>query len=358
MAKTRYYLFARDCESNHLSVISFPDENNYSNWIHSLEDIDLYTSQFSTREEFILFLKNNGQISTYDVDFFIASRNANNIQYLEPIFGKSSRLSEIAHQKKNGAMNLESVSSILDDFSRRMMQDSSFYYFVVYGFSDIFQKYIDYYKQNRGSVSCFSNKYRDGKWAFQSYPLLRNIIESYIRYENMGNDFFAMSNQIINKKKERDTYHDMVNMMTDKEYINGQLSFFEPNVKIDKLSYILEHLSSLTLDLFSSSSQVELNNYFKNQTFMEELRSLLDPNILTLLYQYVRDQHDLSYSLDYDFFSLSDSLKKDKKMLVDLLMSNSKLLDKTYSFFLLYNKCRKDQGGEYGDGSSGKERIK
>lgn len=186
MGKNRYFLIARDKISNEVLTIPFCLDDGISNGDlqveNSLCDIDLFTTMFQNQSELIVYLNRKGIISSYDSDIFIVARNGDSINtmecvYSEDFFGKELR--NIAVNKRNNEFDNRNINIVFDDFARKMFTDDDFFYFITYGFSNIYSKFIDYFKEAQDICDMLNAKLNDGAWASKSYHLIRNIVEVY-----------------------------------------------------------------------------------------------------------------------------------------------------------------------------------
>lgn len=365
MSKNRYFLMSRDKDSNEVVRVPFClDEiiNNGDKRINSenmLCDIDLFTTRFHDKSELIVYLYKKGIISSYDSDIFIVSRNGDNINTMECVYGDDyfgKELRSIAFRKRNKEYDNLSISLVFDDFARRMYSNDKFYSFVTYGFSDIYPKFVDYFKASRNISDMLNSKLRDGAWAPNSYHLIRNIVESYKEYKNSNAtafEIFVQGKKQLDKAR-KDVLSDIM-ILTDKDYIEEQVSLFESKKGVDELEYVLSNLDKLRVEAFTENNGVSFNKAFfpkyEGDAFALELSSMLDSDELMTLLNYARDYSAFSISLDYDILDFKVRLEKDKALLLNDFRVNPIFLHKVYSFLLLYNKCMKDNGmdsGEYG----------
>lgn len=356
MSKNRYYLVSRDRETNVVKPIAISsndiisDGNMISSNENDLCDIDLFTSKFTSKGALVLSLYHSGIIDNYDSDIYIISRNGDNINILDCIYGNdyfSSEIRKIALKKRVREFDNDSINFIFKDFSMRMYNDDNFYSFVISGYSNIYQKFIDYFKECRNLSDMYNCRLRDGAWAFGSYHLIRNIVDAYSKYSKYRYGFRGVHYEM----NERKNVNNDISSFTNKDYVDGQVSLFDMTEDTTKEDYILSKLDILNPQAFiTSNNGVHFNTKFfavyEDNLYATELSRLLDSDILTLLLNY-----SLSKTSQSDLKSIKSRQDNISSLLMKKIKSDSTLCDRIYSFLLLYNKCMKDNGmnsGEYG----------
>ena len=102
--KSMYYLVARNRKTNDFQII--PIAGKYGN---SLEEIDLYTTNYSGIQELIQALYSHQVIDEEDMNFFIVSQGNMNgekkVSYLDLLFGDSAEIRDIASASSKGEMD-------------------------------------------------------------------------------------------------------------------------------------------------------------------------------------------------------------------------------------------------------------
>lgn len=365
MAKNRYFLVSRDLMSNEVVLVPFcmdeifGDGDKLSHSENSLNSIDLFTTKFHDKSELIVYLYNKGIINSYDCDIFIASRNGDNINTMECVYGScyfNKELQSIALNKKNGRDDVKNICHIFDEFSRRMYFEDDFHTFVTYGFTDIYPKFIDYYKECSELNEMFGCKLRGNSWAMKSYHLIHNIVSAYSLFKKRNSRMFV--DGVYDKEKldrERHECFSDIESLTNDNYVDGQFSLFGNKKEVDKKDYILSSLDNLKVEAFCEDNGTTFNKDFfmryEGEAFRDELSSVLDSDSLGVLLNYARDLKLFKSSQDYALSDFKLRLEKDKLLLIRALDVNNDFLNRVYSFFLLYNKCMRDNGmdsGEYG----------
>ncbi|MBQ8193535.1 MAG: hypothetical protein IJZ46_05645, partial [Bacilli bacterium] len=206
---SKYYLVAKSKTSDKFEIVKikgneiYSEESDMLERCFNLERIDLFTSRFKNEESLKGYLKNNGRVNLDDYDLFIVSRNGQKIKFLNCLYNFGTRVELLRSIMKDSdqnklTANSKTVSSLLDDFIKNMFTMDNYYNFVVYGFTDIYKKFIDYVKARNVSLNeLLGAKYKDGRWAMTSYNLHRSIIDSYQTYNRHYKDrdmFTSVSN--------------------------------------------------------------------------------------------------------------------------------------------------------------------
>ena len=358
MAKNRYFLVSRDLKINEVKCIPFRINNGDELIENDLNDIDLFTTKFKDKSELVVYLHNNGIINSYDSDIFIVSRNGDCINTMECIYGRgyfNHELQNIALSKKNNIDDVKDICYIFDEFSRKMFFEDDFYTFITYGFTDIYPKFIDYYKECRDLDEAFNCKLRDGSWAMKSYHLIHNIVSAYAAYRKRNSKLFDGAMDREKLYKDRCDVFDDIRNLTERGYVDGQFSLFGEKYEVNKKEYVLSSLNNLRIEAFIEDNGTIFNsdffNIYEGEAFKRELTSILDSDSLGCLLNYAKDLKLFRSSQDYALSDFKLRLEKDKLLLSRALDVNCDFLNRVYSFFLLYNKCMRDNGmdsGEYG----------
>ena len=343
MAKNRYYLFGRNCDTNELKGISF-SAKGITGREHSLEEIDFFTSTFQNEADLILSLYHKGLIDEYHYDMFIVSRNGDKLTYLEPIYGSfiyAKRIQNIVSSRNGLDLYGE---NILDHVIKKIYNQPNYYRFLVSGNSNVYRKFIDYFKKRDSLKEMFDCKYKDGSWMYHSYPLIRNLVESIYRYD----DYYNRPNRESELKEnmiQRGNLSDQIMVLTDSNYIDGQQSIFDVEDKVNQFDYVLEHIDSIDKDTFTlDDNGYQLNpsklSSDEDPLFIDELKRIMPQSLMALFSGYVSSKYYLDHNLGYDYFQIVDEYQANYLALVQVLKNNSHLLNSAYSFLLLYNKCK------------------
>ena len=216
----KYFLVAKEIGTDQFEIISI----NHS-WGNKLEEIDLYTINYTDSFSLTKHLIEEGKISTLDNDFYIVQqkkeKSTPRIKTQEVLYKKSEEIREVAKSSiEKGLESDKNVDAILGKFCYKMKTNQAFYDMVLFGKTNIYRKFSDYFIKRRFQESN-QIKYLDGGWAKKSYPLLRNIVEANARFEEY---------QKTGKwapREERDHIIPKLISMTDKNYDRNQLDLFE-----------------------------------------------------------------------------------------------------------------------------------
>ena len=404
-AAKRYYLVIRDKTSNDYNIINICDRNGNSNRVNRLEVIDDLTMNYRNRVEFIGDLLEQGYIKNGNVDLFIVSPNNKGtyLDYYEVVYDSHNKRDEKlksiidATLNKNIVKEEENIKYILDRFAELMCYDDEFNNIISFKYSNVPNKYINYFNGKRGLRPFYQAKYKDGEWALSSYSLIRNIVDIIDRfdsYKRMSTEPFEenldyyknvtsgrrkiskyLLNDIYNKyfannQDDRLKLKSDLLLKTDKNYVEGQMTFDDylkqlefddgvddSNNKTDidtKIAIVMDAFSKLPRKVFSTTedNKIIINKnmflIYKNENDKETLANLLPSDLLFDLENYIVNINKLRlYSPRiYDTENLSREVKHYESKIYNRLINNIDELNNAYSWCLLYNKCM-DIDNEY-----------
>lgn len=362
MTKNNYYLVSRDREKNTMEFITIP-KHNQSGKNLNLEEIDLFTMNFKSEAQLIIYLYDNQYIDKFNVDLFIANRGVKNIDYYEIIYNQDEYLNkllkEIAEASIEDCISYSKSSNILiDAFCKKMHFSQNFSNLVKFRMTNVYKKFVDYFNDSNTNLNhLFSFKYRDGSWAMKSYPLQRNMVEALLKYEKIkknNKDIIEASVELYNfNNPSRIKLKQEIMEKTDKNYFEGQLNLFDINFKneeiiSDKALEVLEFIKHLPINVIKLDSK----RYIFNRSLFEDcdmelvdyLDQCLSSKLKKIIYLYTL-HNNLLEEANRAFSNtneLEDELRKDTASLLKMLRNNEKELDNAYSFIKLYNKCMMD----------------
>ena len=206
-----YFLVARDRNTNNIERISLDNETT------SLEEIDLYTTSFRQEAALSRVLYLQQKVKSLNNDFFIIYQTIDKqLQLWEVLYDKEKRIRPLAKKSLLKNSFEQEADQLLNEFCWKMKENPVFYDMVMYKDTNLYPKFIRYFYEKRFE-DCSFVKYKDGGWVRKSYPLLRNIIESFRRFQE---------NQDTEKeKKERLKWIDKLWILT-KDNVR-QPSFFD-----------------------------------------------------------------------------------------------------------------------------------
>lgn len=385
---SKYYLIAKSKKDNRFEIVKIRGNEIYCNGSNdlersfSLEKIDLFTSIFHNETQLINYLRKNGRISLDDCELFVASRNGNTIKYLNCMYHFSDRvdlLREIMLSSDNNRLSKDSlnVNKLLDDFIHNMYTRDNFYKLVVYGYTDIYKKFVNYLKGRNVTLKEYSfAKYRDGKWAMSSYNLYRSIMDAYNLYNQIykSRDMFSEASKIRDKNKSiRDSITSELIIYTDKDYVDGQISMFDTNyvsnertepqsvepLKVevstttvsrdDKLTEVLTFLNSFPRGMFIGEKLDFNPNIFPGCDV--SCLNNISIRLKRLINSYTVSKYHYDRALEYqgNTRELALDLKADRKDILKLLEKDT-ILDKFYNFCILYDKIKEEYESKVKEG--------
>ena len=394
-AVKRYYLVIRDKSNNDYSIINISDRCGNCSRTNRLEVIDDLTTHYKDKNEFVGDLLEQGYIKNSNVDLFIVSPNSkgNMLSYYELVYNSNNKrdkkLKSIieATLDNNIIKEEDDVKYILDRFADLMNYDDEFNNIVNFGYSNVPMIYVNYFKNNRGAKSFYQAKFKDGEWAMKSYSLIRNVVDIIDRFdyykrhtseifeENL--DYYKRvtpgrikinksvlediyNNYFDNYKKDRLNLKSDLLLKTDKNYIEGQLTFSDylNNLEFDnnnydekdidiKVTIIMDIFKNLPRKVFSilEDKSIGVNTQmflvYENERDKYTLSSLLSKDLLKDLENYTFNLNKLkTYSSRiYDTDSLVREVNHYESKIYNRLLNNINELNDAYSWCMLYNKC-------------------
>lgn len=375
---SKYYLVAKSKTDNRFEIVKIRGNeiscNGTSDLERSfnLEKIDLFTSIFHSEEELLKYLKNKGRINLDDCELFIAARNGDTIKYLNCMYHFSDRVDllrqiMISSDKKELTKDSVDATQLLNDFIYNVFHNERFYNLVVNGYTDIYKKFIDYFKRCSAGMKEYGySKYSDGRWAMTSYILQRSIMDAYNIYNQTYKSRYMLNDAASLKRNNRNSRESITNelkLITDKDYVEGQISMFDTEYLLadtkvsrdesvtvkssselsrsDKLIEVLTYL-----DRFPRTMFVGENLEFSSKIFpgcdVSKLNNL-SKKLKNLINSYSVVNYHYAKALEYQGNSMQlaedlDGYKKDIKK----LLAKDAILDKFYNFCILYGKIKEE----------------
>lgn len=339
MGKTNmYYLVSRDKTTNHYEVVYFDGK---------LESIDLYTTDFKNSKELAEKLYADEKIKSKDVDLYIVSPKNDSIVTNEVLYSRSRYVKNIAKDSLNKNLGFDNnhVDSVIYEFCNKMENNSKYYNMVIYGNTDIYPKFTEYFIGRRYQ-STYDVKYRDGGWATKSYLLLRNILESYDRFENTREDYFDQRMLIEKSLIQRLDK----NASADQLFLFDIPEFREANISDeDKLIEVIDVFDKAIIDDFVlQNGKVFFDGSEKYGEDLDKLRDMLGDDLNNMLGLYV--YHKYTYrNVDVDddkFLYYKSLIRNDKFNIVGILSNDNTLLNKAYEWIKLYTKYNSNLLGD------------
>lgn len=195
----RYCLIAQDNSNSNNNNNSNNSElqivnltlGNYFISGYNLEEIDLYTTQFSCEEALLKALYCNKLISHLDVNLFIAFRS--------PITGKVEKYNVLYdHSQKSLVQNIRQVAwqslsgffgdgsdldNIMTAFSIRVVVDGNYYKMIDCGLSQVDSALLQLVESQAYFVSFSDVENFAAERSQTPYEVFRNIVESFVNYK-------------------------------------------------------------------------------------------------------------------------------------------------------------------------------
>lgn len=338
MAKsTTYFLVARDKSNDTVKFITIA-----GGWGDTLEDIDLFTTDYASPRKLIEYLQKINEIKSENVDLFIVSRGKNkdnsDINIQEVLYSDSQEIKRIAWGFKDNDFKKcdKDIEKILNNFCYQMESNPDFNDMVIYGQTNIYPKFKKYFIDSKYET-VYDLKYKDGAWAKKSYYLLRNIFETFSRYKK---------NNVSEKNiKDRERVRTELVQKTASEYDENQLCFFDMDFSNDttiedKKIEIMDTIDRIDTDTIIGIDDIPAINKDKfiieNAKEKEDFSNLLDSDIVCLiayLKQYQVQMSNNEFFKDY-YQDLINACKKN--ILIGL--EDLEVLNNTYLWCTLYNK--------------------
>lgn len=353
MGRNRYDLFGRDRDTNKVKLISLSDYDIYGFGTdvrrinNSLDAIDFMTLNFRNEGDLVNYLVDTGSLDNYNTEVFIVSRNGDNITYLENVYSNSelsSELKKASEEKLKGLPKSFSNDTILDRFAFMMINDRRFRRFIESKYHKVYSKYVDYFRGCYNMSDAYNIKYSNSGWARDSYPLLRNIVETINRYEKLkkyGGDIYNLAlDYEVDLNSVRNMNKDEISIYTDKGYEEGQLNLFlDNNEEENKLNSIMNFIHQLDSDSFViEDDEVVFNKEkFDISYFEYEKLNNLDKRLMRLIYVFLitkKFNEVDGYSEQSNNNVTITAIRNINK----LLSEDEKMLNKAYAFCLQYSR--------------------
>lgn len=244
-----YCLVARNKKDNSFKIIGIKESWYNANgndeilsYKNTLASIDLVTSRFKSHDEMQRRLIERGYLDDGEYDFFIASKNKSNasspMKFQEVIYGpeKNERMAEfkeVAIASHIGRLkdSEEKIIRIFNKLISKSYYNHDYYHMIMNGYTGIPKKLMD---AMDGMINLETIPYKmkfQQRWAMESYPVIRNIVESLNRYDLLSEHSKDLNRANIeflgDNYRNRKTLVPKLLQVLDKDYTVGQLSIFE-----------------------------------------------------------------------------------------------------------------------------------
>ena len=193
--RNQYYLIGRNNKKNDIVNISF-----IKGIKTRLENIDLYTTNFESKDELLKKLYLDNYIDDIDYDVFICNESKKGLYFQEPLYKNREKIRDVAELSLDKKADYAINDSIIDNFCIRMKNDSAFYSLVMYKKTNLYDKFVNYFIEGR--FKYINNiKYAEGGWVRDSYHVLRNILSSYDMFDKYLDSYISCLRMIDEREK-------------------------------------------------------------------------------------------------------------------------------------------------------------
>ena len=368
-----YCLVARNKKDNSFKIIGIKEcwynangDTEILSYKNTLGSIDLVTSRFKSREDMQKRLIDRGYLDDGEYDIFIASKNKSNaaspMKFQEVIYGpeKNERMvdfREIAAASHIGRLE-ESQQKIVRVFNKLISKayyNHGYYYMIMNGYTGIPKRFVN---AMDGMIKLDTVPYglkMKQKWAMESYPAIRNIIESLNRY-----DLLSKSNSNLVKANVEflgDNYRQRKNLVPkllkvlDKDYTVGQISMFDSDNLSDNFAVANPNESDLVEEVKDGvkSDQEEIKPVVKFPVLDEDENVNQITRIMRFLTNLPDDifVYDENKKLTFNFNLLNHDVDSNTKKKLNSLLTGYL---RSYVYMYLFHKRKYNElkGVSYG----------
>lgn len=399
---SNYFLIARNKSDNSYQVLEINEQwflgdkgNDIFYRANDLEAIDLVTSQFSNREEFIERLFANGYVDSKDIDVFVANvrkkENKKYIKFNEVIYGFSNNyrltaLKDIANASLGGNVLYarKSIYMLYDDLISSVYFSPGVYNMITDSATNMDLRFAKLLKKvPEWEEVPYDIKY-DWDTRYENYVSLRNIVETLNRVKQLNCSFRENLEEKNEEFVDSNLYDRMalipeLSITLDKHFSEEQLSLFSSDKKekvrvatrevvkeewsvpkieiprknvseLEKKEAIYRVLKTLNLNTFSRKGDSFVINYnaFLNTIPDDERRkldTLLTGNMTRFFASYVFHYSRLQEAHrccagSYEIGELQADINRDVAR-ISKRFKSSKCLNMTYEWCMLYEGCMK-----------------
>ncbi|MBR2828046.1 MAG: hypothetical protein IKE70_02290 [Bacilli bacterium] len=181
---------------------------------NSLEEIDLYTIQYSNSKDLFSSLKD------FNDSFFIFSYHGNQYRTYHVLYENCKGIESITRKFLDKEKNEEDILQIYQEFCYKMKYSSTFQRKMKHQNHDIYLKFIEYFKNQTYSSSYLIHK--EGGWILKSYPLIRSVYQALMDDSLFDKEEFYDLKPLFNifSLDRDDTFNDL-------EYFNQRIELFQ-----------------------------------------------------------------------------------------------------------------------------------
>lgn len=398
-----YLLVARNKRDNSHKIIGIKESWYNANakdedycFKNSLAAIDLVTTRFASREEMQQRLIDKGYLDAGEYDFFVASKarvtSSNPVKFQEVIYRpeKNERMAEfraVAGACCAGDLSKsnEKILRIFNKLLTKAYHRGDFYYMIENGYTGLPKKLVDSLNGIRDYDSVpYSLKYQE-RWALESYPVIRNIIEALNRsdfltasHSNLLQGNIAYFNENVRGRK---VLSSSLSKILDKDFSVGQISMFDeglsdvfavpkvnvvekekqeekPKIKFpviaagdadNKMVAVIRFLSNLPLESFKYvdnklTFNFDIFDYELDDDTKKKLNSLLTGNLRNSLRAYLFHKSKLEEAKKVDYyghgqFILQEDMAAEMNDVKRMLNKSDARLNRVYEWCRIYSSC-------------------
>ena len=351
--RKEYFLIARNKQNNDYQIIKINGKRSLR-----LEEIDEFTLRFGNSSNMIDYLTKAKVLEFSDCDFYIANQTKQEMNYLEVVYdsreSRTELLREVIDASKQGSLdtNNDIAKRILDNFANKVSGDPVFSDYIINGKSKLPKTFVDnfvgYNKAN------YSSKYKRSPWAIRTYSILRNVIVEMNRYDATNRESYYSDSRSRDNETARRRLDDKLLVVTDKNYVDGQLTSFdledEQSLE-DRLIEILDTFLGTPADVIVKNKKGEL--CYRRRKFpayedgdLNKLSTLLTKELAEIIFDLVSTRQTASI---FDDGTYEEYMKSAKLRLVSKLKEDKVVLNNAYRWCLVYNKYSdRFKGDNYG----------
>lgn len=351
--RKEYFLIARNKQNNDYQIIKINGKRS-----HRLEEIDEFTLRFGNSSNMIDYLTKAKVLEFSDYDFYIANQTKQEMNYLEVVYdsreSRTELLREVIDASKQGTLdtNNDPAKRILDNFANKVSGDPVFSDYIINGKSKLPKTFVDnfvgYNKAN------YSSKYKRSPWAIRTYSILRNVIVEMNRYDATNRGSYYSDSRSRDNETARRRLDDKLLVVTDRNYVDGQLTSFDLEDKQsleDRLIEILDTFLGIPADVIVKNKKGEL--CYRRRKFpayedgdLNKLSTLLTKELAEIIFDLVRIRQTASI---FDDGTYEEYMKSAKLRLVNKLKEDKDALNNAYRWCLVYNRYSdRFKGDNYG----------
>ena len=421
---SKYCLVARNKDDNSFKVLGIKEcwykkgGSEELVYVGDLSAIDLVTSRFTSSEDMAKRLCEQGYIDSKNYDFFIASSSSkskdNTVKVHEVIYrpSKTKRMSdfrEVAFSQCSGSLKdvTDRIGRIFNKFIDNAYYYPVFNYMLTHGFTGVPSRIVETLEKiiQNAKNSPRNFKYQV-KWIYNSYPVIRNVVEALNRFDlfvqNNLNVLNANIDYFRKNAEGRRSILPKLGLILDKNYSYGQVDMIDddlskvfavPNEEKDiidnevnnddkkkkafpviegvteenKLNKVMKFLTSIPLESFKYidnklTFDPSVFDYELDKDTIKKLNSLLTGSLRNnvRLYLFHKSKFEDASMYGHDKVLLQQDMEADRRDIRRLLENNDKRLNRVYDWCKIYSACGQmnDELGNEENQFGGDEELK